>query len=232
MAMDKSIGYKNASWSVIRLLGIVNGKETIVARHECGFELVTAAIAIKRTNLSCSQCHRQARNYAGLANARDPGLYCATITIPGSEQVIGRYYGESVSVSARIKQHLADLDHHHCLRLRRLHQKGYDFVWKPISIGTHWNELSTRLKRETELIRGDEWSINTKGNEYRSASGSVMLLPMKERYKGRRLHILSDRGVIWVRTEDKEQLLGIEMLRGKIRSGFYISDEACGLRKL
>lgn len=152
---------------------------------------------------------------------------------------IGTYYGESDNIPRRWKIHRKQLNNgkHHNVKLRR--------AWKDLgALKFHFiiiqqsKELTEskqlRLVAEKALILSDPSNLNTYASEAEIIQGDS--LPFKDKYKSRPqvyLERVPRSGLARVRIGHKTgQILGIETMDGKFRSGTFRTDALCKLTRL
>lgn len=149
---------------------------------------------------------------------------------------VGTYYGESDNIPRRWRHHrkLLSNHRHHCLKLRR--------AWIALGPGKFRFEVleqseeltaskALRLMKERALIKGDPLNLNTADSEVSGVS--ELELPYKEHYRSRVVRLVrkGKSGVVEVR-DRKGMLLGIELMDGKFRMGWFETDGYCRLTRL
>jgi len=137
------------------------------------------------------------------------------------------YWGESSNLRRRWDSHRKKLmaRRHHCILLRRAACEfgPESLTFTVIDSGPQWKSAAARKRAELAYIRGSEDSLNTRGNE--DVYATPLRLPPKEKYRGRRLRLEFDRGVLKVRDPESLALIGLERCRGKVKTGYYDVDE-------
>lgn len=137
------------------------------------------------------------------------------------------YYGETVNLPRRRNDHWDDLvtKRHHCILLRRLVCAfGIESVsFTVISQGPQWEDVKVRKAAELALIVADENALNTAGRL--GVYATNLRLPNKAKYRDRTLYVQVTRGVAMVYEERGGKFVGIERVKGKLATGYYISDD-------